>query len=70
MIIEIMLKNNIQLSMTDGYASYQNAIVETVFKILKVVYFKRQKFKNINVFLLHMNHGIWKCWIILVSASK
>ncbi|WP_342265986.1 hypothetical protein [Spiroplasma endosymbiont of Villa modesta] len=26
--------------MTDGYASYQNAIVETVFKILKVVYFR------------------------------
>ncbi|WP_342253321.1 DDE-type integrase/transposase/recombinase [Spiroplasma endosymbiont of Zeiraphera isertana] len=25
-------KNNIQLSMTDGYASYQNAIVETIFK--------------------------------------
>ncbi|WP_342274453.1 IS3 family transposase [Spiroplasma endosymbiont of Phycita roborella] len=53
-------KNNIQLSMTDGYASYQNAIVETVFKTLKVVYFKRQKFKNKNTFLLHMNHAIWK----------
>lgn len=53
-------KNKIVLSMTDGYASYQNARVETVFNTLKKTYFKKHKFEDTNSFILHMNHSIWK----------
>ncbi|AKU79871.1 hypothetical protein [Spiroplasma turonicum] len=51
--------NKIQQSMTDGYASWQNAIVETFFNIIKQNYFKGYKFLNKTEFLSWMENCIW-----------
>ncbi len=45
--------------MTDGYALWQNAIVETFFNSFKQNYLKGYKFSNKKEFLTWMENCIW-----------
>lgn len=51
--------NKIKQSMTDGYALWQNAIVETFFNSFKQNHLKGYKFSNIKEFLTWMENCIW-----------
>ncbi|AKU79879.1 hypothetical protein [Spiroplasma turonicum] len=51
--------NKIQQSMTDAYASWQKAMVETFFNNIKQNYFKGYKFLNKTEFLSWMKNCIW-----------
>jgi len=56
---EITAKMGVILSMTDGYASWQNSIVESFFRSLKRDYFNGNEYKNYKDFINRMNLSIW-----------